>query len=290
MAKWQSLDNFVTLRLCPHVKLNNHSMLPKPKHLGPEYAAQFSDESVAAAYQYRPPYLDEVFDILLNLINREPRTVLDVGCGTGNIARVLVSRVASVDAVDISKPMLTRGKQLPGGDHPHLHWLCGRVETIPLSPPYALITAGASLHWLDWAVVLPRFQQLLAPGAYLAIINNHFEPNPWDAPLQAIINRHSTNRDYQPYNLVAELENRGLFANQGEQRTATALFDQSVAAYIESFHARNGFSRDRMSHDAAASFEREVTALMHYYCPDGRVPVVYSGEVIWGFPLVPKSI
>lgn len=262
-------------------------MLPKPTHLGPEYAAQFSDESVAAAYQYRPPYLDEVFDILAGLINSEPRTVLDVGSGTGNIARVLVERVTRVDAVDISEPMLARGKQLPGGDHANLHWLRGRVETIPLSPPYALITAGASLHWMDWGVVFPRFQQLLAPGAYLAIITNRFEPQPWDEQLQFIINRYSTNRDYQPYNLVIELEKRGLFVKQGEQRTASAIFDQSVAAYIESFHSRNGFSRDRMSQDMATSFDRAVTELMHHYRPDGRVPVEYSGQVIWGFPTMP---
>jgi len=64
-----------------------------------------------------------------------------------------------------------KGKQLPGGDHPHLHWLCGRVEKIALKLPYALITAGVSLHWMDWQIVLPLFCELLMPGSYLAVIS-----------------------------------------------------------------------------------------------------------------------
>src|SRR5947209_7119795 len=115
-------------------------MLPKPKHLGVEYAVQFQDQSIVDAYQYRPPYPAELFEILLSLISDEPRTVLDVGCGRGDVARQLVEHVQRVDAVDFSRSMLERGKQLPYGDHPQLHWIFGRVEDVALHPPYALIT------------------------------------------------------------------------------------------------------------------------------------------------------
>ncbi len=47
-------------------------MLPKPKHLGPEYAAQFADRSVVTAYRHRPPYPAEVFDVLAGLIAATP--------------------------------------------------------------------------------------------------------------------------------------------------------------------------------------------------------------------------
>ena len=35
-------------------------MIPKPAHLGPDYAAQFQDAAVAGAYHTRPPYPDVV--------------------------------------------------------------------------------------------------------------------------------------------------------------------------------------------------------------------------------------
>src|SRR5579863_1232455 len=147
-------------------------MIQKPAHLAPKYGQQFQDLSIVEAYQHRPPYPAEAFDILAALMHGERRHVLDVGCGTGYIARNLVDRVEQLDAVDFSRHMIEMGKRLPNGDNPHLHWLFGPVEDVELSPPYALVTAGESLHWMDWNIVLPRFHRLLTPGGYLAIIEH----------------------------------------------------------------------------------------------------------------------
>src|SRR5687767_15958693 len=70
--------------------------------------------------------------------------------------------------------MITAGRALPGGDDPRITWIHSRAEDAPLSPPYGLIVAGASLHWMDPTVVLPRFRDALAPGARLAIVHNDF--------------------------------------------------------------------------------------------------------------------
>jgi trans-aconitate methyltransferase len=259
-------------------------MRPKPKHLGPEYAAQFQDRSVVAAYPYRPPYPAEVFDILAGLITDEPRAVLDAGCGDGAIARHLIERVDRIDAVDFSEAMIAQGRRLPNGDHPGITWIHGAMESAPLHPPYALVTAGASLHWMDWEVVLPRFQDGLTPGGLLAIIYDETLPTPWDSDLRPILRRFTTNRDYQPYNLNEELAQRGLFQQHGERRTAPIPFAQSIDAYIESFHARNGFSRERMSQEMAAGFDAEVRRLVSAFCPDGIVTLQVSALVVWGRP------
>ncbi len=52
-------------------------MLPKPTHLGIEYAAQFKDTSIVEAYHHRPPYPAEVFEMLADLVVDEPCSVLD---------------------------------------------------------------------------------------------------------------------------------------------------------------------------------------------------------------------
>lgn len=127
-------------------------MRPKPNGLQPKYGAQFKDPSIVAAYQHRPRYPQEVFDILSALITDQPRHVLDVGCGTGFIARHLINDVDKIDAVDFSSQMIATGKSLPGGDDAALNWIEGAVEEVPLSPPYALITAGQCLHWMDWYI------------------------------------------------------------------------------------------------------------------------------------------
>jgi predicted TPR repeat methyltransferase len=101
------------------------SSRPRPEHLGRAYAERFRDQSVVDAYHFRAPYPEETFDILLSLLTDEPRAVLDVGSGSGDIARRLVDRVERVDAVDFSLPMIEKGKTLPKGNHPRLRWIYG---------------------------------------------------------------------------------------------------------------------------------------------------------------------
>ena len=84
-------------------------MKPKPVHLSTIYAEQFRDESVVAAYRQRPDYPPATFDILAGLICDEPRTVLDVGCGTGFIARRLADYVNHIHAIDPSSAMIEKG-------------------------------------------------------------------------------------------------------------------------------------------------------------------------------------
>jgi hypothetical protein len=47
----------------------------------------------------------------------------------------LVDAVEWVDAVDFSQHMIELGKRLPNGNHPHLQWIYGKVEEVPLTPP-----------------------------------------------------------------------------------------------------------------------------------------------------------
>lgn len=67
----------------------------------------------------------------------------------------------------------------------HHKWIHGFAEDAPLAGPYALIVAGASLHWMAWDVVLPRFRGMLTPRRTLVIVEYHETPKPWDADLGA---------------------------------------------------------------------------------------------------------
>src|SRR5260370_3929775 len=157
-------------------------MQSKPERFGTEYAEAFKDQRVVDLYRYRPPYPAEVFDILAALIADEPRSVLDVGAGSGDIARRLVGFVEQVDAVDFSQNMIQNGKLLPNGDHPHLHWIYGKVEDVPLSPPYALITAGSSIPSAECTPAFPRLPSLITPHCHLPPIYRRPLPLSRDSP------------------------------------------------------------------------------------------------------------
>lgn len=261
-------------------------MLPKPAHLGPNYAAQFQDAAVAGAYPTRPPYPEAAFDLLESLAV-EPPIALDAGCGTGDIARRLALRMLRVDAVDISAAMIGVGQRQPGGDAANLRWQQAPIEEATLSGPYGLIVTGESLHWMDWERALPTLADALAPGALLVIVEREEQPSPWSADLLRLIVRYTTNKEFQPYDLVEELERRGLFAPVGTTRTVPEPFEQSVGDYIESIHSRNGFSRDRMSLADAQAFDAAVAALLAPHAPDGVVALRIAARLHWGQPLTP---
>ena len=142
---------------------------------------------MVSAYPARPAYPSAVIALLADLVHDTPRVVLDIGCGTGELARRLALLVDRVDAVDFSAGMLDLGRRLSGGDVPTVNWIVGTAEDVALNGPYALITAGKSLHWMDWDVVLPRFARVLTTRGVLAIVDRSWEGEPGLEILQAEI-------------------------------------------------------------------------------------------------------
>jgi len=260
-------------------------MIPKPSHLGNEYGAQFTDDSVVDVYHLRPPYPVAVFRQLVTLLAGASRLVLDLGCGTGEIARPLAPMVDVVDAVDQSEMMLHKGRQSPGGSAATIRWIHARAEDAPFHPPYDLVVAGASLHWMEWDVVLPRIARVLAPDGFLAIVELKEEPAAWVEEIAPLLRRFSTNRDFRPYDIVQELEQRNLFEVKGRFRSDSVPLRQSIPDYIESFHARNGFSRDRMTTDAANAFDREMEQVIRRHTSSNRLTLQVRGSVVWGRPV-----
>ncbi|MEZ4680767.1 MAG: hypothetical protein R2932_41805 [Caldilineaceae bacterium] len=87
--------------------------------------------------------------------------------------------------------------------------------------------------------------------------------------------------------VAAELETYGLFRQVGLWETEPVPFRQSVDAWIEAIHARNGFSRDRMALTDAAEFDQQVRALLSRHCPNGEVVQQIQVRIIYGNPLDP---
>jgi hypothetical protein len=163
----------------------------------------------------------------------------------------------------------------------------------PLDPPYALVTAGESLHWMDWEIVLPRFATSLVPGGVVAIVERDWDNS--DAILQRlrpIFARYGANRDYRPYDLIAELTQRGLFEKLGERATSAEPWRPTLDEYLECRHSQNGFDRDRMSPDAVTAFDREIGAALRDLEAEGaiardgeRFELSVTATIVWGRPM-----
>ena len=262
-------------------------MKPKPEHLSRRYGAQFEDPAIAAAYRRRPPYPAEIFDLILERLPAPSRArVLELGSGTGEIAIPLAGQVGRIDAVEPSAAMGEVAASQPGFEQ--IHWHTVTAETFRYPAVYDLVICAQSLHWLDWETVFPRLVGALDPQGWLILVSQSaLDDLPWQADLKNIIPRFSTNRDYRPYDLTSELTERGLFEPQGRKSTWPVRFSQSIDDYIESMHARNGFSRDRMTAKAATDFDTELRELLEVHHPDGVIEGRNQAHVIWGKPLAP---
>lgn len=253
-------------------------MIPRDESLRELYATRFQDQSVVDRYHLRLAYPPEVFAILQELIVDEPRVVLDVGCGPGTITHTLLDAAERIDAVDISLQMLEQARTLPGGNSPKIRWLLGRAEDVALEPPYALITAGRSLHWLDWGVALPR--------GVLAIVYAKEQNSPWQQEWREMINHYATRFQFSSReSMIAQLENAHLFQQLGEHTTAPMTQQQPMEDYLAGQHSRSDFSLDRMPGEQAERFDAEARALLAPFASKGVLTVEVVGQVLWGKPL-----
>ncbi len=117
-------------------------------------------------------------DLLAQIPLDGPRTVYDLGCGPGNITRLLAERwpAATVTGVDSSPEMLVRARQ----EAPAVTFV--QADIARWSPPASadLLFSNATLHWLDdHGRLLRRLMGQLAPGGVLAVQvpHNHQAPS-----------------------------------------------------------------------------------------------------------------
>jgi SAM-dependent methyltransferase len=120
------------------------------------------------------------YDLALRSIPSPCLRALDVGCGTGMLARQLAGRCREVVAIDLSRDALSRAR----GDsalNDHIILIEGDVLTCPfVNESFDFIVAVASLHHLPLRPALLQLQSLLRPGGVLAIIGLYKNRTPED--------------------------------------------------------------------------------------------------------------
>ncbi len=256
-------------------------MQSKPRGLERHHAEQFCDASIVEAYTARPPYAAGLDPLFIELAGGAGSHLLDLGCGTGELARRLAPRVRAITAIDQSERMIARARTLPGGDAANLTWLVGRVEEVPLDGPFSAALAAQSFHWFDWDVLVRRLSNWV-PTRRLILSERRDGPAPWSAALATLYSRFSTNQDFQPFDLVDELTARGHLTVEGRMSDLPQRFHQSIDDYVTAIHSQNGFSLDRMAAADARAFDAAVRELVTPHARDGVLTRFVVTRVVWG--------
>jgi SAM-dependent methyltransferase len=261
------------------------SSAEKPRHLAADYATQHCDRSVVRAYVHRPPYPAAVFDALCALLPTSKPTALELGSGCGDLTFGLAPHVHELVAVELSPAMLQAAIRRHTSVPRHVRLVLAAVEAFEPKEKFSLVIAADSLHIMDWQKVLPKVGRWLTPDGWLALVSERqLVSLPWQAELHPLLARYATGQDDPPYDLVERLCARGLFTEVGRTRAVQPDYVQSVDSYVESFHAHDCFSRERMSAADATSFDAALRALVLRHDPSGEVRGEVVATVVWGKP------
>ncbi|MFD5877069.1 class I SAM-dependent methyltransferase [Streptomyces sp. NPDC060322] len=94
---------------------------------------------------------------------------LDVGSGSGDLARILAARAMSVEGIDSDPAMVARVRTLTAPALPVEFTVRDAAAGLP-EGPFDVITCVAALHHLPFSETLARFRDRLAPGGTLVVV------------------------------------------------------------------------------------------------------------------------
>ena len=124
----------------------------------------------------RPSYPGEIVDLLENHCGlTRSSAIVDVGCGTGLLAKLFCDYGCRIIGVEPNAAMREAGQQYLSG-YPNFEIMDGTAEAIPLpGTSVDFITAGQAFHWFNQKEARHEFMRILKPNGWAALVWNDRE-------------------------------------------------------------------------------------------------------------------
>jgi ubiquinone/menaquinone biosynthesis C-methylase UbiE len=145
-------------------------------------SAIYTDPRLAAVYEaLNTSGFDDAFYLVL--AGRTPKTILDMGCGTGRLACALALRGHSVTGAEPSAAMLEVARSRPGATD--VRWINVAAATLALETRFALIIMTGHVFQVfltvtEVSAALRALRRHLAPGGRLAFETRNPLARKWE--------------------------------------------------------------------------------------------------------------
>ena len=116
--------------------------------------------------------LRPALDLMGRIPLEDPQVIYDLGCGSGNVTRLLADRWRDADVVgmDNSPEMLERAAADADGYGGNVRWQTGDLANWQPDREPSVLYSNAVIQWVpDHDELVPRLWDLLPPGGCLAV-------------------------------------------------------------------------------------------------------------------------
>jgi SAM-dependent methyltransferase len=229
--------------------------------------------------KHRAGFPEALFERLLrDRVAAPGQRLLDLGTGTGSLARGFARRGLEVVGLDPSRPMLEEARRLDHDAGVVVCYVEGRAESTGLpDASFDVVSAGQCWHWFEGAPAAREIYRLLRPGGRVVIAHFDWLPlagNVVEATERLILQHNPSWNAASGSGLhprcLADL------AGAGFEGLETFSFDQAVGYSHEAWRGRIRASAGigaSLERAAVARFDAEHAAMLARDFPDDPLQV-----------------
>jgi SAM-dependent methyltransferase len=160
----------------------------------PQYRTDLFKGTAEYYDRFRPPYPSVMLDDLRVRVPIDPAgRLLDLACGTGQVAFALAGDVAEVWAVDQETEMIEFGRRKAERlGVTNIRWIAAAAEDVALEGAFDLVAIGNAFHRLDRDAVVERLLPHLPERGCVALLwsdSGWRGDRPWQRALDETLDR-----------------------------------------------------------------------------------------------------
>ena len=229
--------------------------------------------------RYRAGFPEALFERLAGYgLGLPGQRVLDLGTGTGALAREFARRGCKVTGLDPAEPLLQEARRLDRQAGVAVRYVLGRAEETSFLPgSFDVVTAGQCWHWFNGPKAAVEVRGVLVPGGWFAAAHYDWLPLPGNlvAATEELILRHNPAWRFAGRNgFHPECVRDAVVAGFGGIETFT--FDQAAlyghTAWRGRVRASSGVAAS-LQPDQVAAFDADLAGLLAERFPEDPLAV-----------------